>query len=320
MSPRATRRAAERQADKQLRKNNPAAPAAVTSNPAVLPAAQEPAIVLPAAFDFTDEEDDALTLHNPLAEKTLAAMAVGSSESPGATPEPTSDARLAANRENAKLSTGPRTSTGKAKSRLNAIKTGLCSHVVVLPHEDAAEYQQYLDRRFKKFLAVGDDEVILVQSLVDNEWRLARIASLEAGVYTLGTRVFKDEFADEDDPIVRAALIKVKTMQEYRRDLTNLALQERRLRNHIEKDTAKLEELQNRRVTKRKHQIEGCQKLRAREPETFEPSDIGFDFSTAELQAYLNQSANQFRLYATRPDFDLFLAAYRKEKEQVIAA
>jgi len=313
MSPRAIRRAAERAADKQLRKENPAAPVAAVSS-TVLPAAQEPAL---PAFD---EEDDALTLHNPLAEKTLAAMAVGSSESPGAAPEPISDARLAANRENAKLSTGPRTSTGKAKSRLNAIKTGLCSHVVVLPHEDAAEYQQYLDRRFKKFLAVGDDEVILVQSLVDNEWRLARIASLEAGVYTLGTRVFKDEFADEDDPIVRAALIKVKTMQEYRRDLTNLALQERRLRNHIEKDTAKLEELQNRRVTKRKHQIEGCQKLRAREPETFEPSDIGFDFSTAELQAYLNQSANQFRLYATRPDFDLFLAAYRKEKEQVIAA
>ena len=313
MSPRAIRRAAERAADKQLRKENPAAPVAAVSS-TVLPAAQEPAL---PAFD---EEDDALTLHNPLAEKTLAAMAVGSSESPGATPEPTSDARLAANRENAKLSTGPRTSTGKAKSRLNAIKTGLCSHVVVLPYEDAAAYQQYLDRRFKKFLAVGDDETILVQAIVDNEWRLARIASLEAGVYTLGTRVFKDEFADEDDPIVRAALIKVKTMQEYRRDLTNLALQERRLRNHIEKDTAKLEELQNRRVTKRKHQIEGCQKLRAREPETFEPSDIGFDFSTAELQAYLNQSANQFRLYATRPDFDLFLAAYRKETEQVIAA
>ena len=78
--------------------------------------------------------------------------------------------------------------------------------------------------------------------------------------------------------------------------------------------------MQNRRFTKRKHQIEGCQKLRAREPDTFEPSDIGFDFSTAELQAYLDHSANQFRLYATRPDFDLFLAAYRKETEQVIAA
>jgi len=318
MSPRAIRRAAERAADKQLRKNNPA-PASVSSTPAVLPVAQEPAL---PAFDFTDEEDDALTLHNPLAEKTLAAMAAGSSNNSAAAaePEPISDARLAANRENAKLSTGPRTSTGKAKSRLNAIKTGLCSHVVVLPHEDAAVYQQYLDRRFNKFLAVGDDEIILVQAIVDNEWRLARIAPLEAGVYTLGTRVFKEEFADEDDPIVRAALIKVKTMQEYRRDLTNLALQERRLRNHIEKDTAKLEELQNRRFTKRKHQIEGCQKLRAREPETFEPSDIGFDFSTAELQAYLDHSADQFRLYATRPDFDLFLAAYRKAQEQVIAA
>jgi hypothetical protein len=214
MSPRATRRAAERQADKQLRKDNPA-PAAASSNPAVPPVAQEPAIVLPA-FDFTDEEDDALTLHNPLAEKTLAAMA--------------------------------------------------------------------------------------------------------AGVYTLGTRVFRDEFPDEEDPIVRAALIKVKTMQEYRRDLTNLALQERRLRNHIEKDLAKLEELQKRRITKRKNQVEGCQKLLAREPDTFKPSDIGFDFSTDELQAYLDQSANRFRLYATRPDFDLFLSAFRKEQNQAVAA
>jgi hypothetical protein len=312
MSPRAIRRAAERQSHKQLRKDNPA-PAAAVSNPAVLPVAQEP------AFDFTDEEDDALTLHSPLAEKTLAAMAAGSTNS-GAASEPISDARLAANRQNAQSSTGPRTSTGKAKSRLNAIKTGLCSHVVVLPHEDAIEYQQYLDRRFKKFLAVGDDEVILVQAIVDNEWRLARIAPLEAGVFTLGTRVFKDEFPDEEDPITRAALIKVKTMQEYRRDLTNLALQERRLRNHIEKDLAKLEELQKKRLTKRQRQVEGCQKLLAREPETFQPTDVGFDFSTAELQAYLDRSANQFRLYATRPDFDLFLAAFRKEQNQAAAA
>ncbi|WP_435005321.1 hypothetical protein P12x_003218 [Tundrisphaera lichenicola] len=42
-----------------------------------------------------------------------------------------SDARLAANRRNALRSSGPKTEEGKAKSRANALKHGLCSAVVV---------------------------------------------------------------------------------------------------------------------------------------------------------------------------------------------
>ncbi|WP_435007367.1 hypothetical protein P12x_004687 [Tundrisphaera lichenicola] len=42
-----------------------------------------------------------------------------------------SEARLAANRRNAALSTGPKTEAGKARSRANALKHGLCSAVVV---------------------------------------------------------------------------------------------------------------------------------------------------------------------------------------------
>lgn len=46
--------------------------------------------------------------------------------------------RLAANRANAPLSTGPATAEGKAKSALNALKTGLTGKTVLLPNEDAA--------------------------------------------------------------------------------------------------------------------------------------------------------------------------------------
>ena len=49
-----------------------------------------------------------------------------------------SPARLAANRANARKSTGPRTEAGKARSRANAVKHGLTGAGIALPNEDAA--------------------------------------------------------------------------------------------------------------------------------------------------------------------------------------
>ena len=52
------------------------------------------------------------------------------------------EARLTANRLNAKKSTGPRTPEGKAKSRRNALKHGLTGAGVALPGEDAAAVEE----------------------------------------------------------------------------------------------------------------------------------------------------------------------------------
>ncbi len=57
---------------------------------------------------------------------------------------PTSEARVRANRENARRSTGPKTPEGKARSRCNALKHGLTGQGVALPTEDKAE----IERRF----------------------------------------------------------------------------------------------------------------------------------------------------------------------------
>ena len=64
---------------------------------------------------------------------------------------PTSEARILANRRNAKRSKGPTTAEGKENSRRNALKHGLTGAGVVLPNEDAAE----VDRR----LAAFEDEL-----------------------------------------------------------------------------------------------------------------------------------------------------------------
>ena len=51
----------------------------------------------------------------------------------------TSTARHCANQQNAQLSTGPKTPEGKARSRMNSLKHGLCARVVPLPNENPEE-------------------------------------------------------------------------------------------------------------------------------------------------------------------------------------
>ncbi len=163
-----------------------------------------------------------------------------------------SDARLAANRANAQLSTGPNTAEGKAKSSLNAVKTGLTGRTVVLPTDDAQAYREHVARHFARLAPATDQEHTLVQFIADTEWRLLRIAPLEASLYALGRRELAHTVADEPDPVNREALLIGNIFVIYRRDLNNLALQERRLRSQYKADSEKLQALQHERVEKEK--------------------------------------------------------------------
>ena len=48
-----------------------------------------------------------------------------------------SAAQVAANQANAQLSTGPKTTEGKASSSRNALKTGLTGRTMILPKDQA---------------------------------------------------------------------------------------------------------------------------------------------------------------------------------------
>src|SRR3954454_9631864 len=58
---------------------------------------------------------------------------------------PISPARLAANRRNSLLSTGPRTPAGRAASKLNSLTHCLCAEETILPGEDGEELQRHRD-------------------------------------------------------------------------------------------------------------------------------------------------------------------------------
>ncbi len=181
-----------------------------------------------------------------------------------------SDAQLVANRANSQLSTGPTSPEGKAKSSLNAVKTGLTGRTVVLPSDDAAIYENHIRGYFNELKPVGLRESGLAQSLADTAWRLERIRSIEMAIYAQGHIQFADLF-DTEDPAIRRRLIDLHTHLTYEKQLRNLQLQESRLRRHREKDSAELRQLQQERIGQEKEDLDT-------------PAQFGFDFSTGDIE------------------------------------
>jgi hypothetical protein len=230
------------------------------------------------------------------------------------------DARLHANRANSQFSSGPTSPEGKKKSSMNALKNGLTSQSPLLPTDDAAAYERRLANHFDFYRPANQAEETLVQFIADTEWRTLRVPSLEAGIFALGRLEFADAFPEEPDPVRRAALINTKISLAYEKQIRNLHLQERRLRNQLEKDMAKLDQLQNERRQKRAREeqeaSERAQKIAAncqRLNHPFNPAEFGFDFSTAEYQTYCARNDAQFPLTEEPLHLYRFLSEYRKE-------
>jgi hypothetical protein len=91
--------------------------------------------------------------------------------------------QIEANRRNALKSTGPRTATGKAVSRFNALDHGLRAKTLVLPNESAEEFTQLCHSLEEAAGAQNEIESRLLQHAAEAEWRLTRGAIAERRCY-----------------------------------------------------------------------------------------------------------------------------------------
>jgi len=209
-----------------------------------------------------------------------------------------SDLQLHANRANAQLSTGPKTPDGKAKSSLNAVKTGLTGRTVLLPGDDAAVYQQHIQRLVDRYKPSGDEEATLTQSIADTEWRLLRVPSLEMGIYALGRLEFAAKF-DQEDPAVRASLIEAHIFLAYQKQFNNLSIQEGRLRKQREQDTAELLKLQKQRQELEEKRMREASRLYEDAQEAgqpFDPAEFGFEFSIQQIERHIEDVAKRIAI------------------------
>ena len=136
------------------------------------------------------------------------------------------ESRQAANSANAQLSTGPRTTAGKARSSQNARKHGLTATRLVIAAEDRDEFDAFLAELQSEIRPQGALQQILFDQLVASAWNLRRIPRMEAEL-TASAETYLDildspELAAKLDRLARHKISNERSFNRALRELKSL--------------------------------------------------------------------------------------------------
>jgi hypothetical protein len=162
--------------------------------------------------------------------------------------------QMEANRRNAQQSTGPRTDAGKKTSSLNALRHGLTSRVIVLPGEDLDAYKAFSAEFLASLAPETFPERQCAQTIIDTQWRLNRVRSLEDGMLALG---HKDEI-DAEDPEFHAVLTAATVFREHSKAFVNLSMHEQRLYRILTAAQKSLDEMKTKRLAARQADLDAA--------------------------------------------------------------
>jgi hypothetical protein len=118
-----------------------------------------------------------------------------------------SEAKRAANRGNAGLSTGPRTAEGKQAARFNALKHGMCAAETVLPGEDAQAFARLRADVLTRLRRQGEMQLELAERAARELWRLRRAGVAESGAMGLIASPYAAQMREE--PAEKAELFAI---------------------------------------------------------------------------------------------------------------
>ncbi len=204
-----------------------------------------------------------------------------------------SQAQVLANTENAQLSTGPKSESGKSISKLNAFRHGLTAQTVVFSPEEAEAFAAFSEDMLQGLAAVGATEQQIADEMVITQWRLNRVPALEANLIVLGRlEPAPAHLALIEDSTVKNALLESHALIVHERPLRNLHLQEMRLHRHLHRLTLLIAAHQTARETDAfrapefhcsAHPQPLAQAAGAALPDS-PPEPIGFDFANPDSE------------------------------------
>jgi hypothetical protein len=162
-------------------------------------------------------DDTARTLEDPKAEPGARARLSAQTDSEVAAPLQggTSEKRAAANRQNARRSTGPRTAAGKRAVRLNALKHGLLAAEVIIRTGDGAEnetvFRRLVDQLRQQLDPQGIREELAVEEIAVLLWRQRRAVRAETGEIRRGADTVTWEMREHRRKELGASVRRLRT-------------------------------------------------------------------------------------------------------------
>jgi hypothetical protein len=204
--------------------------------------------------------------------------------------------QMEANRRNAQQSTGPRTDAGKKISSLNALRHGLTSRVVVLPSEDLDAYKIFSEKYLASLAPETFPETQCAQTIIDTQWRLNRVRTLEEGMLALGHQTPAGDL-DWGHPQIHAAMTAAAVFLEHSQAFVNLSMHEQRLYRILTTAQKSLDDMKSKRIAARQAELDAAvaqHKLNKMLGEPADPATAGFVFKPEELEA---EDRRQRRLF-----------------------
>jgi hypothetical protein len=195
--------------------------------------------------------------------------------------------QLEANRRNAQQSTGPRTEAGKRTSSLNALRHGLTSRIVVLPTEDLSAYNRFSDEFLADLAPETFAERQCAQTIIDTQWRLNRVRSIEDGMLGLG-HFGPETQIDPGHPEIHAALTAAAVYRAHSQAFVNLSMHEQRLYRILRDASKSLEDMKSKRIAARQSALDAARalhNLNKMQGLPFDPVSAGFVLTTEEIEA-----------------------------------
>jgi hypothetical protein len=224
--------------------------------------------------------------------------------------------QLAANRNSALLSTGPRTEEGRKRSSMNARRHGITGQVTTMTDEDRAAHDKLSQALIQSLAPEGAMEIQLAQRIATDSWRLNRISAVEDNLFALGLHENGGKLCPDNEQ-VDAALTTARVFSIEAKNLQLLTLYEQRINRSIQKNLGMLQSLQAARKADREaamNEAASLLKLSEMKGLQYTPARDGFVFSNDQIHAAIDRKQRLERASAT--DF----SKYRPRKVLTQAA
>jgi hypothetical protein len=174
-------------------------------------------------------------------------------------------------RANSQKSTGPRTSAGKQRARLNAVTHNLSGQHLILQETELEAYNRMGTSMLTDLKPKSEPERQIAQKIIDTNFRLNRLTAIENNLFTFG--ITRNETDTPHDDRIEVMAAQTRAWTERATTFDTLGRYESRLSRQLLKYQEEFERLQTQR--KRQESIDRHRSDEEIEQDEFDPASFG---------------------------------------------